>query len=343
MKKTARPTAAITEKHYAWFVIGLPLAVFFCVTIWEAYGRFVTFAQACSPIGYDSDEYLAVCDSEIYGDYEHGAFFLGLEPEAIRELKKAEILFVGNSRMQHGFSTDATARFFGQSRADRPYYLLGFGFIEPYLFTTALIEKLQPRPKVIVANLDEWFFLDLYSDPGKTVIQANTTVWLNYARKRAWQTLHHAVCGWMDRPSSPAWCGRKNTIFRSRTTGTWDLRNNHEAKNIPLHVSSGVDPAKVKELLPAVHKFLRAMPVRPECVIFITVPSPHWSPDNTRAIADAVGARFVQTESAGSDWKMIDDSHLIQEHAETWSAQALAQMKSAFETCGVRFAPSAAH
>src|SRR5690349_12039247 len=49
--------------------------------------------------------FLAFCESPRYGDYEHGAYYFDLEPEAIEALKKAEVLFLGNSRAQFAFST----------------------------------------------------------------------------------------------------------------------------------------------------------------------------------------------------------------------------------------------
>ena len=60
---------------------------------------------ACPASGYGSDHYLAYCQTGGYGDYDHGAFWFGLEPEAQRAATDADVLFLGNSRMQFAFST----------------------------------------------------------------------------------------------------------------------------------------------------------------------------------------------------------------------------------------------
>src|ERR1700693_1381297 len=60
---------------------------------------------SCSPEGYDSDHYLGYCQTEGYGDYEHGAFWFGLEPAALDFAKRADVLFVGESKLQYAFST----------------------------------------------------------------------------------------------------------------------------------------------------------------------------------------------------------------------------------------------
>ena len=44
---------------------------------------------ACQANGYSSDRYLAYCQADNYGDYEHGAFWFDLEPNAERSAAKA--------------------------------------------------------------------------------------------------------------------------------------------------------------------------------------------------------------------------------------------------------------
>src|SRR5690242_16280065 len=67
---------------------------------------------ACDGQGYVQDRYLAYCHAPGYGDYEHGAFWFGLEPGATTFAVRANVLFLGDSRMQHAFSTRATAEWF---------------------------------------------------------------------------------------------------------------------------------------------------------------------------------------------------------------------------------------
>ena len=79
---------------------------------------------ACQANLYSSDRYIAYCNATGYADYEHGAFWFDLEPSAQTFARNADVLFLGNSRIQFAFSTTATADWF--SAASARYYLLGF-------------------------------------------------------------------------------------------------------------------------------------------------------------------------------------------------------------------------
>src|SRR5215470_9376009 len=60
---------------------------------------------SCQADGYGTDRYIAYCNGAGYADYEHGAFWFDLEPSARDFAKIADVLFLGNSRMQVAFST----------------------------------------------------------------------------------------------------------------------------------------------------------------------------------------------------------------------------------------------
>ena len=107
---------------------------------------------ACPATFYDLDHYVAYCGSGGYGDYEHGAFWFDLEPPAQAFAKKADVLFVGDSRLQAGFSTAATTNWF--SAASIRYYLLGFGGAENMVFAGALLRRIQPKASVYVMQVD---------------------------------------------------------------------------------------------------------------------------------------------------------------------------------------------
>jgi len=67
---------------------------------------------SCPAGGYSADRYLAYCQGTSYADYEHGAFQFDLEPAARAFASEADVLFLGNSRLQLDFSTTATADWF---------------------------------------------------------------------------------------------------------------------------------------------------------------------------------------------------------------------------------------
>jgi len=89
-------------------------------------------------------------------DYEHGAFYYGLEREAIANLKSADVIILGNSRAQAAFSTGALRDFFA-TRGIK-YFLLGFGYGELSDLPLHLMKRNSVRPKVLVINADPFFF-----------------------------------------------------------------------------------------------------------------------------------------------------------------------------------------
>ena len=92
--------------------------------------------------------FLAYCDTPSFGYYEHGAYYFGLEPEAVDRLKRAEVVFLGNSHAQFAFSTDEVESYFAKRTV--PIYLLGLPYGEQGRFPLRLIEKYQLRPKLLV-------------------------------------------------------------------------------------------------------------------------------------------------------------------------------------------------
>src|SRR5262245_55988322 len=78
----------------------------------------------CRSPGY-ATAFLACCRSDRYGDYEHGGLYYGTEMRAIANMRAADVLILGSSLTQAGFSSDATHEYF-KLRAV-PYFLLGFG------------------------------------------------------------------------------------------------------------------------------------------------------------------------------------------------------------------------
>jgi len=132
---------------YIWLVLAAALLA-------GAYGLRAYGIFRCTASGYGSDGYIGYCNTTSYGDYDHGAFWFGLEPAASVAAASAQVLFVGNSRIEFAFSSQATADWFSSLPAS--YYLLGFTHFENYTFEAPLLRTLRPKAKVYVINIDSW-------------------------------------------------------------------------------------------------------------------------------------------------------------------------------------------
>jgi hypothetical protein len=269
---------------------------------------------ACQADGYSADRYIAYCDARNYADYEHGAFWFDLEPTAWDFAKNADVLFLGNSRLQVGFSTAATADWF--SRASARYYLLGFSYFENALFAGELLRRMRPGAKVFVINVDD-FFDRLETEPVKSIWH-DPKAEDRYEAKRVWQTVHKSVC-----KTFGALCGSHIVTYRSRETGAYEMRSPHDIS--PVSYDEGVSQSIVDAHTSAAIDFLKRFG-QGRCVILTVVPYVGTKIGDANAIAKGAGVKLV-TPGILEGLQTKDGHHLDQPSAERWS-------KAFFEAAG---------
>lgn len=267
---------------------------------------------ACQASGYTSDRYLAYCDAKSYGDYEHGAFWFDLEPRADTAAANADVLFLGNSRVQFAFSTDATAKWFSSALAR--YYLLGFVAYENSIFFQALLHKLKPRAEVYVISLDD-FFERSERPITKTLIHDSAAL-PRYEVKRFLQTFHQAICMKLTKI-----CGNGVVVFRSRQTGAWYVPQTDKFKGLerPVSYNEQVNEHAVEEEVARGRIFLSELPIKTECVILTVVPSVGTKLSTANAIASGLGKSLVVPERLDG-LQTREGVHLDDASAERWSA-----------------------
>jgi hypothetical protein len=287
------------------------------VAVLASYGYWIHTRSifACQADGYSSDRYLAYCGGPNYADFEHGAFWFDLEPAALNAAANADVLVIGNSRIQVALSTAPTADWF--SAASARYYLLGFSYDENVIFNEKLLSKIRPRAKVYVINVGDFF------DPFETVaakaVLHDPDAQKRYDQKRFLQRLHEPVCR-----TFRILCGNAFAVFRSRETGAYYRRTHHEpifSRNAVTYDDS-VDQRLVEADTAAAADFLKRF-AQGKCVILTNVPYPGTNNGNANAIAKGVGLPLVTPDLEGLH--TADGYHLDQASAERWS-QAFLQL-----------------
>ncbi len=248
---------------------------------------------ACPADGYTPDQYLAYCAAARYGDYEHGAFWFGLEPSVLGIAARADAMFLGDSRTNFGFSTDSTARWF--SAASARYYLLGFTYGENVSFIGELLRRSSLQARIYIIAVE--FFERRETIPAKDVMQ-NPGSYFRYEVKRFWQRLHQTICG-----TVPAICRDRTAVYRSRQTGSYSLnlgRWTGGADNPPVFYDREIDQEKIKGYVASGREFLSRLPVSRDCIILTTIPTIRknaysYSPsvDTASAVANILGLSFV--------------------------------------------------
>ena len=278
--------------------------------------------------GGPDDAFIAYCQTDKFGDYEHGAYALGLNARAIEHLRKAQVLILGNSRTQFGFSTEAVRAFFHDRGV--PHYVFGFAYGELSPFTEYLLRQEELRPKVLIINADPFFGMQM-SQPAKDVIKPTLGIWLNYTLKSTLNFVRH-ICGIV-----PILCwGRYNSIYRSSEDGHWIWTKTFISKRLPVKVGhqkqAEVPPGAIEAVKIFATEFVTRTPVDLQCNILTAAPNIFADFDPlARAVASHIRAPVVLPQV--EDLHTIDGSHLTLTSAERWSSAVLREAGPIIDRC----------
>jgi hypothetical protein len=286
--------------------------VYICVLLFAAIGAYGYWLRthtifACKADGYSADRYLAYCNGTNYADYEHGAFQFDLEPSVLSSVRDANVLFLGNSRLQIALSTFSTEEWFSSNSAR--YYLLGFLYYENALFEGELLRRIHPQADVYVINIDD-FFEESETVPMRMILH-DPRAREAYEAKRFWQRVHKGVCGALE-----ALCGSQFVVFRSRDTGRYYTEGAVNPKEVPVSYDPVVNQAIAKTSIETAVDFLSRF-AKKKCVILTMAPYAGTEIGTAEAIARGVGLKLVMPEVGGL--QTFDGYHLDQPSAQRWS------------------------
>ncbi len=284
----------------------------------------------CSADGYQPSHYLSYCGDQAYGDYEHLAMIAPLEPDAIVHLKKADVLFLGNSKAKRAFNGDAVYRYF-DSRNVAPYNL-GFGYGEYDLFPLALIKKFLLRPKVLIINAD-YFFYNAFSTAAKTAIQRADVDRGLVSLKRRVQHIHQDWCGAADKSFfAEIICkGDSATLFRSRINGQTVYRNVDVTMTYPARIDEQTPISNSAFYIENARRFLAQVPTPRSCIFLTVVPSIKTDKRIARLVSQALDVPYIDTEV--TPYITYDGNHLQAESAERWVNEFLRKADRQMSTC----------
>jgi len=306
-------TQALPLERPAWYARPAPVAylLILCTCLLAAfvYKLRIDGVFACPASGYGADAYLSDCTASNFGDYDHGAFWFGLEPQAQRSAGAADVLFIGSSRLQFALSGAPREQWFGALGIS--HYLLGFSHSETVSYFGPLLARLKPRAKVYVLNVDR-LFDDRVTAPTEQLLHGHDAR-QRYEDKRNWQAIHARVCG-----AAPALCGKAVAVYRARTDGTW--RRLGTAPFAGQGTSEG-QPSNVERwerYAALAEAFVTQLPVERGCVILTLVPTVQTKRAEAQAIAAKLGMPLVSPQLDGL--QTFDGSHLDEASAARWAS-----------------------
>lgn len=278
---------------------------------------------ACGAEGYGNHRYLAYCNATSYGDFDRGAFWFPLLPESVKAVDQAEVLFLGSSRMQFGFSTDTIRNWF--SELDATHYLLGFTHSENIQLFTPLLRSLAPKPKAVVINVDD-FFVSRISPPARLIF-SEPDIADRYLTKLRWQSIHKVVCG-----NVAILCGSAYAVFRDRSDGHWVWQGNAMGENeIPVRLDFAPPKEEWRSNPELAKEFLAELGVARDCILFTVVPSPSTPLQEARWLAANLDVNLV--EPLSDAYMTFDASHLNKPSAEHWSQSFIERAGDQLREC----------
>lgn len=297
-------------------------------------GRAQLITQAERPP--DGDHYLA---NDEAGNIDQHVIYFGIDDEVVANLRAAEVLFLGHSRLMFALRPAVLRPFFDDAAV--PYYVMGFGFREADRFPLAIIRALDLRPRLVVVNADGFFGGGL-SEWAEVVIR--DTPWA--ARKLqleaeaahdARRAVHQVVPNWLRLFGLPGLGLRRTFIaYRSRIDGTWDISPWAEGTTAFVAGSLEGSPLGRGEVA-AARAFKAELDARGSTLVLTQVPTPEPMPGGGPArFAALLDVPLVTPEVPALT--SHDHSHLSEGSAHDWSRafmEALAPLERASRAPGL--------
>jgi hypothetical protein len=305
-----RPALVFAATFFA--LVGATYAAWATVPGLDGRVRHITLAQR--PPG--SDYYLA---HDRGGHVDHHVLYHGTDAKAIANLKRADVLFLGTSRMMFALRSRVLAPW-AQAHG-LTYYALGFGFRDGDAFVREIILKYDLRPRLVVVNVDGFFGRPL-SEWAERVVKDNAFgTWKRFMEAElgheSRRFVHRVIPNWIDlygRPGFPF--GNEFIAYRSRVDGIWSIS--------PWPKPSMAAPSQdfgVMEVGPRIGDPARALKAeldrRGSRMVLTYVPTPDDAGGNPVALGAMLNVPVVGMDVDGLT--SHDGSHLSEESAVFWS------------------------
>jgi hypothetical protein len=288
----------------------------------------------------DSQEWYLAYDNF---HFDHYTLYHGTN-ESIQYAREADVLLLGNSRMQLAFPHTLLMR--AARETGFKFYNLAFGYNETSTFALSLIEKQNLRPRIVVANAGA-FFSPWASEFGEKVMKSSRwetwrTVW---EQSLASRLRHSSLFEWL-----PAWWELSPgdltvwymILYRAVPSGSW-----FAYRERLMHIPIGTPPEAISErpdtvdrqTLSIARDFKRELAERGTYLVLTWIPYPgQWHERrDVAALADILEVPFISPVVAGLFTR--DGYHLNDESAERFSAQFLADFNTWLKESGTTNRP----
>lgn len=268
--------------------------------------------------------YVAYCGDNHFGDLEHEAFYYGLFGTD-RELRQADVLFIGDSHLQFAFSRPNVLPFFAARHSH--FLLAGFGYAEGWQFIDEVFKRHPPSPKILVIN-EDGFFARPASEAARQVFNHPILSFVDAQLKGMAQQIEAMLC---------RACGGNGVLVRSRLTGQWNSVSFNDVNLVgayPVAPAPSPSQANMSAWLDVAVPQARVLiaDASAKCVVLTDAPNNGPVGAFARALAARLGVMTILPDFAGL--RTLDGGHLDAQSAITWSDAFLKELDRIAPQCG---------
>lgn len=252
------------------------------------------------------------------GHLDHHVHYFGLEPSAVEALRRAEVVFLGNSRLMFALRPQVLDPFFESRGLD--YYAMGFGFREGDRFPLEILRRFNIRPRVVVVNADGFFGRDLSAWAEEVVkdtrFGAMKLRWENERTHEIRRVVHQVLPHWLDLFARPGLDeGEEFIAYRSRRNGTWSVSPWPDGGTaVPPGLPGG---NALPWTIDAARKFKSEIEERGSRLVLTFVPTPDPETREVIDVAEALQVPLAVPHVEGLT--SHDQSHLTEDSAVIWA------------------------
>jgi hypothetical protein len=253
------------------------------------------------------------------GDVEHFALYDNFDGAA-EALKRADVLFLGNSRMQYAFRDGDVLRRFFYARG-LSYFVLAFGYDEGGIFPEAIIRKFNLHPKWVIVNADPFFGLPPTAVASRAMSFGYLEAWksrFEAVHSLAVQRFIHRIFpyfGLSQWDAHPQWI-----YYRSKSDGTLRLAAWRGTPGAIRPNDGAVGPLPSPEQVKEAEGFKKDLDTRGARLVMTWIPPSLGT--TARYLASSLQVPLVVPEETGL--VTIDGSHLDEESCKRFSTSFLA-------------------
>lgn len=317
------------SRSYVARPISIITILVFCTILLCANGGTVLSIGTLPSVGYKnvrSGEFFAYSDD--LGSLEHDILFHNIN-DITSHIKNADVLFVGNSRMQMGWDHNLLRKI--ASSADLKIFNLSCGNSEGITFFAELIKKHDIRGKIVVVNIDS--STPNISGPAAIAMQTPFMHSLEsvlsktsyfHSKALAESFLSERIISDIDHHSY--YVRIRATILRDFNDGFWIYRHWGVLNGKGKLCSDEKRGFREEDALPKVAHFMQTMKDHNNFIILTQVPSTDSSPLDVHAITSSIGGTPLLYSQEYSTMWTYDGSHLNTESATRFTEEVLPQI-----------------